>query len=419
MLSILIIEDTPEKIAAIKGIISETISGYTEYKVEVVQDIKNASLRLAKDCYDLMLVDMYIPYEWENNNPDPRYAIEFIQQLHADEELHVPFSILAITKIEDIDSNIKRKLEQQAIFLLQYSVNSDVWKLQLRNRLKILLAAKRNIFYRSEYDYDVAIINALQTPEHSQLKSVFGDGWRRVMFPLDDFNNYYEKVIETKDRQSVRCVVTYANQMASIASASLATKMIYNFRPKYLFMTGIAAGISQETMNYGDILIASEVFDGASGKIRTNKESGQPVFEPDIRQKPIDAELLNIFNRLQSDRNLLTSIYEAYPITTGKPNTQLSIHIGPIASVPAVISNKQEIDKLKIQGERKLKGVEMEAYGMFYAACNAIKPLPKFVATLKSISDFADAEKNDLYQEYAAFTSASLLKYLIINELKY
>lgn len=419
MLSILIIEDTPEKIAAIKGIISETISSGTDYKVEVVQDIKNASLRLVEDSYDLMLVDMYIPYEWENNNPSPQYAIEFIQQLHEDEDFHVPFSILAITKIDDIDADIKRKLEQQAIFLLQYSVNSDAWKAQLRNRLRLLLAAKKSMFYRPEYDYDVAIINALQAPEHSQLKSVFGEGWKIVTYPLDDFNNYYEKAILTKEGKTVRCVVTYANQMASIASASLATKMIYNFRPKYLFMTGIAAGISQETMNYGDILIASEVFDGASGKIRTNKESGQPVFEPDIRQKPIDAELLNTFNRLQSDRKLLNSIYEAYPITTGKPSTQLSIHIGPIASVPAVISNKQEIDKLKIRGERKLKGVEMEAYGMFYAACNAIKPLPKFVATLKSVSDFADAEKNDLYQEYAAYTSASLLKYLIENELKF
>lgn len=420
MLSILIIEDTPEKLLAVKETIRESIGNdLGRYEIDVVNDIKNALNKLSDISYDLMLIDMYIPQEWGVGNPDPKNAVEFIQQLHEDEDLHVPLSILAITKKEELDSEIKRKLEQHAIFLLRYSESSDVWKPQLRNRLKSLISAKSRLYSRVEYDYDVAIINALQIPEHSQLKSVFGNGWSRVSYPLDDFNNYYEKVIINKDGKPVKCIATYAHQMASIASASLATKMIYNFRPQYLFMTGIAAGISHETMNYGDILVASEVFDGASGKIRTEEGSCETIFEPDIRQKSLDAELISLFNRLKSDRSLLNSIYDAYPITTGKPNSQLSIHVGPMASVPAVISSQKEIEKLKIQGERKLQGVEMESYGMFYAACNAIKPLPKFVASLKSVSDFADAEKNDKYQEYAAYTSAALLKYIIENELKF
>ena len=61
----------------------------------------------------------------------------------------------------------------------------------------------------------------------------------------------------------------------------------------------------------------------------------------------------------------------------------------------------------------------MESYGMFYAAYNAIKPLPKIVASIKSVSDFADIKKNDNYQEYASYTSAALLKYILENELSF
>ncbi|UKJ05811.1 hypothetical protein [Solitalea lacus] len=50
----------------------------------------------------------------------------------------------------------------------------------------------------------------------------------------------------------------------------------------------------------------------------------------------------------------------------------------------------------------------METYAVFYAACNCSKPQPLAFST-KSLSDFANEEKNDDYQMYAAYTSASYL----------
>ncbi len=416
MLSILIIEDTPEKLAAIKDVINGVLENAKE--PIVVTDIKQALDKLSNNYYDLLIVDMYIPFEWGVGESDPQNAINLLQQLPQDEDLISPFSVLAITKKEDLADEFKNKLEQLTVTLLQYKENSDSWKPQLQNRLKTISLAKKSLYNNQEYDYDVAIINALQDPEHTQLKRVFGFDWKIVSHPLDSFNNYYEGVLNDKDGKKIRCIATYANQMASIASSALTTKIIYNFRPKYLFMTGIAAGVSPDSMNYGDILIASEVFDGASGKIKTDKNTGETVFEPDVRQKAVNTEFVTIVTRLQSDRKLLNSISDNYTTNVGKPATQLAIHLGPMASVPAVLSCKQEIDKIVTHG-RKLKGIEMESYGMFYAACNAIKPLPKIVASLKSISDFADSKKSDDYQEYASYTSAALLKYIIENELSY
>ena len=89
-----------------------------------------------------------------------------------------------------------------------------------------------------------------------------------------------------------------------------------------------------------------------------------------------------------------------------------------MASVPAVIASKEELEKVKVHA-RKLLGIEMEAYGMFYAADNAISPRPKIVASLKSVSDYATKKKNDKFQDYASYTSSALLKYIVQNYLSY
>ncbi|MNU11754.1 hypothetical protein D3C72_2598600 [compost metagenome] len=58
----------------------------------------------------------------------------------------------------------------------------------------------------------------------------------------------------------------------------------------------------------------------------------------------------------------------------------------------------------------------MEAYGVFAAAHEAPHPQPK-VIVLKSVCDFANPEKNDSYQEYAAYTSAQAFKLLVEGHL--
>lgn len=89
-----------------------------------------------------------------------------------------------------------------------------------------------------------------------------------------------------------------------------------------------------------------------------------------------------------------------------------------MASVPAVIAEAEKLDEIKDHA-RKLMGIEMETYGVYYAAENSVDPRPLGFASLKSISDFADSQKDDDYQEYASYTSAAFLKYVIENELDF
>ena len=184
-------------------------------------------------------------------------------------------------------------------------------------------------------------------------------------------------------------------------------------------MTGICAGLKGKGIGFGDILVATQVWDGMSGKYRERFEENngvETVFEPDYRQIPLDAALLNIINRLKSRSALTKAIMDAF--VGSKPGTPLKIHTGPMTSVPAVIASEQKIGDLKANA-RNLIGLEMESYGVFYAADHAHCMKPQFTASIKSASDLADKNKTDEYQEYASYTSAAFVKYLIEHELDF
>ena len=64
-------------------------------------------------------------------------------------------------------------------------------------------------------------------------------------------------------------------------------------------------------------------------------------------------------------------------------------------------------------------GSEVESYGMFYAAEHAHSVKPIYTVSVKSASDLADKNKTDEYQQYASYTSAALVKYILENELEF
>lgn len=67
---------------------------------------------------------------------------------------------------------------------------------------------------------------------------------------------------------------------------------------------------------------------------------------------------------------------------------------------------------------RKLGGLEMEAYGVYYAARHTLEPAPVPIV-IKAAADYADEHKNDNFQQYCAFISAKFAFHLIVNDLKF
>lgn len=415
MLKVLIIDDAPEKIAKYRELLEEFQELSSDF-IDMATSVEDAQEKLAKTQYDLAILDLYLPLRL-GDEPSPENAITLLKDISNDEELNMPYSIVGITIWKNADPKYKDFFDSYLLAYIIYEQESDDWKDKLRNKIDFLLKAQRNVQNQDYYDYDVAIINALQSEHRHILEAFEGEEWETVTIPADLSTTYYTKKVKLPTGKVIRIVSCYSLRMASTASATLTTKLIYNFRPRYLFMTGIAAGVDRTEVSLGDILVASKVWDGASGKIKTNEE-GTDIFYPDYNELSLNPDIQGIVKRLSSNRKLLFNIEGAYKNENGKPTTRLRMHLGPIASVPAVLASEDKVKEIQTHC-RKLLGVEMEGYGVFYASENSAKPRPEYVILIKSVSDFADPQKSDNYQDYCMFTSAQMAKHIILNELRY
>ena len=223
--------------------------------------------------------------------------------------------------------------------------------------------------------------------------------WTELRFENDD-QLYYRTQLDGKTIVAAR-----QDEMGMTAAATLTMKLIEHFRPKYVIMAGIAAGTLDESKNeqlYGDVVIANMVWNYSNGKYVPKEEAsivfGEIGFKPRPTVVKLDQDLAPSFEKaMHSVRN------ETY------------VHIGAIASGSAVVANKSIIDQ-QVKGQfETTKALDMESYGLAYAASHATQPRPKAIIA-KSVCDFADDRKSDKYQKFAAFTSCEFVK-LMIDEI--
>jgi len=259
-----------------------------------------------------------------------------------------------------------------------------------------------------KFDYDVGWITALHAPEFQAIQRLDVDWASNAV--AGDSTEYLLGKIETTTR-TLRVVAASAYQMGMPAASVLAMKIATHFRPRFIMITGIAAGV-RGASGYGDILVAEQSWDYNSGKLC--QDGGNKLkFAPDPKSLSLHTTLRERFSALKANRKYLDEIKSAWP--GSKPTTSLELHLGPIVSGSAVIQSSRLVEIIRAQS-RKVIGIEMETYGIFYAAENA--PLPRPLAiSIKSVCDFADEDKNDDYQLYAAFCSANYAYRFLKHEL--
>ena len=251
-----------------------------------------------------------------------------------------------------------------------------------------------------DYNYDVAIITAVKI-ETESVRKLYSD-WTELKTE-NDSQIYYETTFE-KDGVTRRVITAQQREMGMTASSHLASKMINFFRPRYLIMTGIAAGIGAEQI-YGDVIVPDVIWNYASGKFVSAENAditfGDIGFVPRPVAIELDGKVLNIIKDLQKN-----------------PENQFHIHIGPMACGNSVVANRDVVQKQIHSLFPKTAGLDMESYSLFYATKYSSEPKPTAIV-IKSICDYADAEKSDKYQKFAAYTSSNFAKFLYENYLPY
>lgn len=265
--------------------------------------------------------------------------------------------------------------------------------------------------YNEIRETDIAVVCAL----NAELKAVLNLKLEWAKISIDE-KLYYEGTLG-----EYNIIATSENKMGMPEAASLTTRVIDIFSPKYVVMTGIAAGVDPTEQNFLDLLIPERIFNWQSGKykvkkISTNNENVNAenrednnfiekdfhIFEKDHRTANTYTEHVNAITLQENDfsKEVLKMLdFNSFEM---RIPSNINIISEGMVSGSAVVADKDIVnDQI---AERKIYGIDMEAYGVVFA-CNNHPREPKPII-IKAISDFADEDKNDDAQPAGMHVSA-------------
>lgn len=240
---------------------------------------------------------------------------------------------------------------------------------------------------------DFGIVTALKVERDAVLKRL--DAHELIRDENEPLPFYLGHISIPSSAECYTVVVCLLLDMGNDEAAVATTRLLNRWQPAYILMVGIAGGIRGK-VELGDAVVARYGFYYELAKLTSAKEQMRP------EQFPADRLL---FGRAYA--------YEATEwrgtIGVARPGTQVeetlpNVHFDPIASGEKVIADSAMIPKL-LQVCPKLVAVAMEGAGVARAARSHTSP-PRFLE-IRGICDFADAEKNDDWHEYAANVAAA------------
>lgn len=250
-----------------------------------------------------------------------------------------------------------------------------------------------------DYSSYAALICATDSEEDA-IRKIFG--WEPLTVPGDE-QLYYETSIQVKG-ETLRIVGARQNEIGMVAATSLAMKLIEHFRPMYIIMPGIMAGIGENSDHfYGDIVLADEIWNCANGKYVSAENAEAKFGTIGFLPRPTSVGISDWL------KDVLRDVVQ-------NDDNEYIVHLGALACGNSVVANREVLNAFVSAKKDFTVGLDMESYGVAYAASNATEPRPHPIIA-KSICDFANDNKDDKYQQFAAFNSCQFVKHLLEDVL--
>lgn len=249
---------------------------------------------------------------------------------------------------------------------------------------------------KKDYKTDVALLSVTAT--EFQAVTHFHK-WTPLTFTGDE--QIYDSATFTRDGRQHTLIHARIDEMGMPAAAATAMKVIYTFRPRYLIMVGIAAGVVKEELEdqrYGDVIVPDIVWNYSVGKYVSPEKAairfGNLGFLPRTTYLSIPEEIMPYLRQ-----------------AVDSPENPAHAYIGPMACGSVVVANRELLEKQVYTQYHHTAGLDMESYAVVYAATHANDPKPIPIIA-KSVCDFADSQKSDDYQRFAAYSSCEFARFL-------
>lgn len=396
-MKILVVEDDGAKLRSIVAALLE-IDGVSLDDISQVGDAVQAKRFLRQANVDLIVLDLHLP-DRIDLPPRPEGGLEFIRSISLRPNFFVPPHVVAMTGNAEA-----RALPGEDVGelwgIIHYDAADTKWREQLGSRVRYALSAWKSMLGRPRETRacDIAIVTALREELDGLLSQPLG--WTEHRFD-GDATVYHEGAIEC-DHGTFRVVAATAGRMGMAAAAALSSKVIDLYRPEWIAMAGISAGI-RGRVELGDLLVADPSWDWGSGKYEVVE--GQPRFAASPEQLRLSPDIRPLLVSASQDSELLSKLRNSFSGTG--PGHPLHCHVEAVASGASVLGDEAVVESIKLQN-RKLHGVEMEIYGVMMAADTCARPRP-VAFSAKAVSDFADTSKNDDHRAYAIHVSANFV----------
>lgn len=391
---ILIVDDFQSKYD--RFIAGLELVGISRADIMLVTNANDARDCLENTAYDLMVLDVVLPLR-AGDAPRDQNSIDLLIELASSDSLLRPRQIVGITAHDELVSKVAPIFKERLWTVVSYKEGQDEWIKQLLNCAVYLLGGADRGLARKP-GVDLAIVCALHTPE---LAAVLQLPWDfKPARPIDDHTFVHDGKF-LSDNSAYSVVAVAAPRMGMVSTALTAAKVIEILRPRCIVMIGICAGVKGKA-NVGDVILIDPCWDWQSGK-RVRDKDDNATFSVAPHQLDVPSMVRSHVEQLRADSEALNGISNKWK---GDLPGKLRVVIGPVASGSAVLADGQVISEIR-EHNRELCGIEMEAYGLYAAARIAPNPQPIAFA-LKAVCDFADSDKDDKHQSYAAFTSANV-----------
>ncbi|MCH5340681.1 MAG: hypothetical protein J1E01_04365 [Acetatifactor sp.] len=364
--------------------------------------MQDAKKQIKNMKYDVLIVDLKIPKR-NKQEEDIEYGLEFIkyifESVHID--FHRPKEVIVISGY--LSDEIDEQLKKYPISVISYDLVGK-WNNALQSRI--------NQF--ENFSCDIVILTAVDV----EFKAFKKWGWEKGDKVCD--LNYYTKNMEDSAGERIRLVLIRQEGMGMVPATAITSKVIEHFNPKCVVMSGICAG-RKGAVDLGDVIVGDQAWDYGSGSLEEERRKVKLVPAPDYIR--ISQDLKTLLEREYTDELLAKIKEDVKEIAIIEENGSLleiakkqlkesnKIHFGAMATGAAVIKSENFTTNFIKSQNRKYSGIDMETYGMYYAAFHN-NLSPQFFC-IKAVTDVADISKGDEFQEYCANVSALLVKYYI------
>lgn len=368
-MNLLIIEDDRNKADTIAALASAISNGI---RIKVSSSLADAVRTMEQISFDLIVLDFMLPLN--ESGPAIDCGEELLQIVNASSRNRAA-GLVAVTAYSELVETLSQKFAEAGVIVCEYAKHTDAWQTTLTSLIRKYAAKASRRF---------VIICALDKERRAFSKTTAVLEKAESIQGLDICNITVDGILG---------VVIVCPRMGLVNSSVISSLAIERFSPEILCMSGICAGISGES-EIGQILIAHPCFEYQVGKYAPTG------FEIEQYQISLSEELRQSLKIIASCDSLMESMYESFTddfIPHSRPK------IGTFVSGSAVVADETKVSEIVGQ-QRKLAGLDMEAFGLMQAGSLADSSIKTFSA--KAVVDHAGESKGNKYHEAGCTISA-------------